>query len=254
MTTLKFALHNLKRLKSDASSLFFNIVLPVILYLIFGAAQQYSGDELGNGNVAAFVMLGMALYAGISGAVSQSSLVVVEHNSGWGRQLALTPLTNMQIAVARLLVIIVNVVLPVAAVFLTGALVDAEMDASAWFWSFLITVAVSLPFGFYGLVWAQSLKSLTAVSIAATSVTLLAFAGNTLFPLTSNLIDFSRFTPMYGATMLSRWPVAEGLQLIQDEPFQVTDPLWQPVLSIIAWTVIFAVISLALDSREKGRA
>lgn len=254
MTTLKFALHNLKRLKSDASSLFFNIALPVILYLIFGAAQQYSGDELGNGNVAAFVMLGMALYAGVSGAVSQSSLVVVEHNSGWGRQLALTPLTNTQIAVARLLVILVNVVLPVAAVFLTGALGNAEMDASAWFWSFLITVTVSLPFGFYGLVWAQSLKSLTAVSIAATSVTLLAFAGNTLFPLTSNLIDFSRFTPMYGATMLSRWPLAEGLQLVQGEPVPVTDPLWQPLLSIIAWTVIFAVISLALDSREKGRA
>ena len=126
MTTLKFALHNLKRLKSDASSLFFNIALPVILYLIFGAAQQYSGDDLGNGNVAAFVMLGMALYAGISGAVSQSSLVVVEHNSGWGRQLALTPLTNTQIAVARLLVILVNVVLPVAAVFLLSLIHISE--------------------------------------------------------------------------------------------------------------------------------
>lgn len=254
MTTLKFALHNLKRLKSDAASLFFNIALPVVLYLIFGAAQQGTDQPIGNGNVAAYVMLGLALYAGISGAVSQASLIVVENSSGWGRQLALTPLRPAQLAVARLLVILVNVALPVAAVFITGAVTSAEMNASAWLWSFLITVAVALPFGFYGLIWAQVLKSNTAVSIAATSVALLAFAGNTFIPLTERLLDFARFTPMYGATLLARWPLGKGLQFMQGEPFWFEEPLWQPVLSIIVWTLIFALVSLALDNREKGRA
>lgn len=254
MTTLKFALHNLKRLKSDSASLFFNIMLPVILYLIFGAAQQATEENIGNGNVAAYVMLGMALYAGISGAVSQSSLVVVENSSGWGRQLALTPLRPIQLAVARMLVIFVNVVLPVAAVFIAGALTTADMDGRSWLWSFIITVAASLPFGFYGLIWAQVLKSNTAVSIASTSVALLAFAGNTLIPLTESLLGFARFTPMYGATLLSRWPLTEGAQLIQHEPFWLEDPLWKPLLSIMSWTLLFAATSLALDHREKGRA
>lgn len=253
MTTLNFALHNLKRLKSDFSSLFFNVALPVLLYVIFDAAQS-EPSEIGNGNTSAYLMIGMALYAGVSGAVSQSSQVVVEHLSGWGRQLALTPLRPSQLALARLLVIFVNVALPVAAVFITGAFANSEMETSTWIWSYVITVLVALPFGFYGLIWAQALKTFTAVSIASTSVVLLAFAANTFFPLTEGLIAIARFTPMYGASLLARWPLTEGLQIIQGEPYWIEDPLWQPVLSIIVWTLIFALISLALDSREKGRA
>jgi len=254
VTTLNFALHNLKRLKSDFASLFFNIALPVVLYLIFGASQPDGEAEIANGNMAAYVMLAMALYAGVSGAVSQASTVVVEQSTGWGRQLALTPLSDTQLTAARFLVVLIHVALPVAAVFLAGAVTKAQMEPWTWLWTYLITVAVALPFGFYGRIWAQAMRSYTAVSIAATSVVLLAIAANLLIPLTEDLLSFARFTPLYGAAVLSRWPLTEGEQFVQTDPYWVTDPLWVPAVSIIFWTALFTLTSLALDRREKHRA
>lgn len=91
--TLRFAAYDLRRLLGDWAMLFFSMVLPVVLYLVFGAAMGYGSERVGSGNVKAYVMVGMALYAGITGAVAAAGSVVVEADTGWGRQLALTPLT-----------------------------------------------------------------------------------------------------------------------------------------------------------------
>ena len=68
-TTLRFTGHELLRLRRDMATLFFSIGLPIFFYLIFGALQDYGDQKINGGNLAAFVMLGMAFYAGVVGAV-----------------------------------------------------------------------------------------------------------------------------------------------------------------------------------------
>ncbi|MGV0431701.1 ABC transporter permease [Corynebacterium sp. 20_84] len=253
MSSAKFALFNLKRISTRWSTLISSIVLPVVFYLIFSSATQQTDAEFGNGNVAAYVMVGMALYGGITGAVSTASNAVVENITGWGRTLALTPLRSSQIMGARLLLIAVHAVLPVAAVFLTGALFNAEMQPNAWWQTFLLTSLLSLPFGFYGLVWAQALKTPASVSIATMSVVVLGFAANMFVPLSGAMLQAARFTPLYGAAVLTRYPLTEGTQVTNDGDQLVTDPLWWAIVSVIVWSIIFAGASMMLDRREKGR-
>ena len=81
-TTLKLAGHELLRLRRDMTTLFFSVGLPIFFYLIFGAMQEYGDQEMNGGNVSAFVMLGMAFYAGVVGAVGAAGTSVTDNRSG----------------------------------------------------------------------------------------------------------------------------------------------------------------------------
>ena len=252
-TTASFALHDLRRLSRDGAMLFFSMVLPVIFYLVFGQAMGYGDEPLGTGNTKAYIMLGMALYAGITGATAAAGQVVVEAETGWGRQLALTPLTSGQILASRMLGIIIRAVLPVAAVFIVGAVTGASMPGSAWVLSLVLCVICSIPFGFYGMVWAQIWPTETATSIAGTSIVILAFLGNVFMPLPEAMMNVGRFTPLYGASTLARWPLTEGQHSVAFGEGFVEDPLWYAVANFIFWTLLFIGVVLVLHNREKGR-
>lgn len=252
-TTLHFALHDLRRLYRDGAMLFFSMGLPVLFYLVFGQAMGFGDEPVGKGNVSAYIMIGMALYAGVTGAVAAAGQIVVESTTGWGRQLALTPLTHGQLLASRLLGIMIRSVLPVAAVFIVGALTGASMPGTAWATSFLLCVVGAIPFGFYGMMWSQMWPTENSVSIAGTSIVVLAFLGNLFMPLPETMMTVGRFSPLYGPASLARAPLTEGYQSVSYDPGLVHDPLWWAVVNFLAWSAVFILIVLALHNREKGR-
>lgn len=251
--TLRFAAFDLRRLAGDWAMLFFSMGLPVLFYLVFGAAMGYADEPVGNGNVKAYIMVGMGLYAGITGAVAAAGTVVIEADTGWGRQLALTPLTAGQLLFANLVAIVVRAVLPVLAVFAVGVATGASMPGVAWAASLLLTVVCAVPFGFYGMIWSQLSPTQTSVSIASTSVVVLAFLGNMFMPMPEGLLTVGRFTPLYGPGSLARWPLTDGVQSVGFGDGQVTDHLWWAVVNTLVWATLFVVVVLALRRREKGR-
>ena len=253
MALTTFTAINLKRHLLNGPSLVFSMFLPILLFLLFGALQDYGAVMLKNGNVTAYVMVGMAVYGGITAAVSTVGTTVVEQSTGWGRQLALTPLTGTQLLLSQCVVILFRAAFPVAAVFITGALTSAEMDARSWALTFVLSVLVTLPFGFYGMIFGQLFKSDSAVNISSSALVLLAFAGNAFMPLPEFLMPFARFTPMYGAVSLARHPLSDGVQAISEAPGFVEDPLWYAIANVVGWTVIFASICMMLNKRQKGR-
>lgn len=195
---------------------------------------------------------GMAFYAGVVGAVGAAGTSVTDSRSGWGRQLALTPLRPAQLAFANAVSIAVRAVLPIAAVFIAGALTNAKMQPEQWALTFLACVLCSIPFGFYGLAWTLAIPKENTVGIATGSIVILAFAANMFMPLTGALLDIGRFTPMYGAMMLVRWPLAEGGQ-VAGMGFTY-EPMWHAWVSISVWTAIFVGFCLMMRKRDKNRS
>ena len=250
---IAYAALNFRRMLRDWTNFVFNVVLPVLLFLIFGASQDIEGQGFPGGNIPACVMVGMALYAGVSAAVSTASSTVVENRSGWGRQLALTPLTPLQIVVAQALIILLCSVLSIAAVFAVGALTGAEMPWEHWVICFMVTCAVSLPFGFFGLVWMLAVPNENTIGIASTSVVILAFLGNLFLPLAEGYLELARYTPLYGAAALARWPVSDGYQVIKEAPFVIEESLWVALLNCGAWALIFCGAALLLQQCDKAR-
>ncbi|AZA10919.1 ABC transporter permease [Corynebacterium gerontici] len=251
---MRFLVLSLRRSLSDKAFLFFSIALPVFFYIIFGATQSYGDKQLFDGNVNAFVMIGMAWYAGAVGAVGSAGATVVELNSGWNRQLALTPLRQSRLALARFIALLVHAALPVLAVYIAGAIGGATMTPGDWIASGALCVLTSVPFGIYGIGWAKLLRTPSSVSIAASSLVVLAFAGNAFSPLPESFLSFARFTPAYGAAALARYPLGEGMQAIAAEPYSVTDPLSYAVINALAWTLLFVLVVVLLHRRDKARA
>ncbi len=239
----------------EPANLFFVIAFPLAMYLVFGRLNASAGDygPHAHGNVSASVMLAMASFSACLGATSASAAAAVEQSAGWGRQMAVTSRGLRGYLVVKTGTAVGTAALPVVVVLTAGALTDSRMEGWAWAASPLICLIGVLPFVLWGLAAGMWLPSSASIGIATSLVSLFAFIGNTFMPLNHTLLTISRFTPMYGATALARWPLGEGWTYVSDRPVGVQDPLWMPLANLVAWTLIFGLLVIGARRRATGR-
>ena len=239
----------------EPANLFFVVAFPVAMYLVFGRLNASAGDygPHAHGNVSASVMLAMASFSACLGATSASAAAAVEQSAGWGRQMAVTSRGLSGYLVVKTGTAVGTAALPVVVVLTAGALTDSQMEGWAWATSPLICLIGVLPFVLWGLAAGMWLPSSASIGIATSLVSLFAFIGNTFMPLNHTLLTISRFTPMYGATALARWPLGEGWVYVPDRQGGVQDPLWMPLANLVAWTLIFGLLVIGARRRATRR-
>lgn len=230
-------------------TLAFTLAMPVAMYLLFGAGMGYGTLSAGNGNVSFSVMVSMAAYGTAVAMSSLTSLAATEAKQGWGRQLAMTPLTTTGYALTKLLTALSFAALALVAVFVAGLLTGAEADG-AWRWvvTAALILGIGLMFGLYGLGVGLFFGSDSAAALASISMTFFAFFGNVFMPLDGVMLDIARFTPLYGFVALSRWPLTEGVLTTGQ-----TDELWMLLLNVAVWLVVFAVLVTVGVRRSRSR-
>lgn len=236
------------------SNSFFIIVLPAVLFLIFGTSADWSTEQLenGRGNVSAHILVGIAVYGAATATTSLAGAAAVEIQQGWGRQLALTAMPHGAFVAAKTVIALIMAALPVLVINVAGFLTATEMTLTAWLSTAALTLAGAVPFALYGLMIGLSFRSDAAVGAASGILVILGFLGNAFFPLEGVLLDIGRFTPMYGVVALARWPLTEGMQASTSGEI-LTDPLWGVLLNAIAWTAVFAVACILLGRRTTAR-
>lgn len=252
---LRYTLYEIRRTALSPTTLFYTVVMPIGLYLLFGALQDYSSVKIADGNAAAYVMVGMALYGAISSTVSISGLTVVENTAGWGRQLALTPLTTGKYLFSKAAVAFVMAALPVVAVNIAGRMTGIEMPLSQQILCAVLSIFCALVFAFMGLAVGLLIPSENAVSIANGVIVIFAFFGTLFAPLTKDLMPYARFTPLYGAAGISRYPFTQGLTIINGSgpDWNMIEPLWYGVVSFAAWGALFILATMLLMRRTTRR-
>lgn len=241
------------RITRDLPALFFIVALPAFLYVIFGATQDYSDIKLMHGNVALYIMVGMAAYGAVTATSSIGGMAAVERAQGWGRQLGLTPMRDWQFVLVKAQMAVLLAALPVAAVFLLGHLTGAEGTWQAWTLSAVAVIVGAVTFSLYGLVVGMGFGSEQAVSAASGLLVIFGFLGNLFFPLTGALLAIGRFTPLYGYAGLVRYPVNEGWgsSAPWEDPQQ--DELWMLIANVTVWTLILAAVAIWLVRRGRAR-
>lgn len=236
-------------------STFFIVVLPTVLYLMFGALSSFGDTPAGNGNVSAYNMTAMTVYGATMATSGIAGSAALERQQGWGRQLGLTGLTGSGYMTGKVLVALGIALMPIIVVFCVGALTGARFD-EGWMWpaSGGLALLGAIPFALYGLAAALLFRSEAAVSAASGILVVLAFFGNLFMPLSGTLLEIARFTPIYGIAALTRWPQLEGtVASVEEGGAPISDPLWAVVLNVVAWTVVFAVICLVASRRTTRR-
>lgn len=244
----------LKRFFRDYMGVFFTAVLPCFLYVIFGAAQSWSTQSVGNGNVAMYVMISMAAYGAVTATVNIGGSAAVERMQGWGRQLGLTPMRDATFVLTKASVGMTVALIPVGLIYLIGYLTGARGDAASWIIGAVIVLLGAAIFSVYGLIFGLAFRSESAVGAASGSLVILSFLGNIFFPLSGMLLTIAKFTPLYGYVSLARRTLTSGYILNGTSSDQLLyEPLWQPVLNIVVWTAIFCALAVAAVRFGRGR-
>ncbi|MFK4759475.1 ABC transporter permease [Microbacterium sp. ZW T5_45] len=230
-------------------TLAFTLVMPVAMYLLFGASMGYGSLSAGKGNVSFYIMTSMAAYGTAVAMSSLTSLAATEAKQGWGRQLAMSPLSTVGYALTKLLTALSYAALALVLVFVAGMMTGAKAD-DAWRWAAAagIVLGLGLIYGLYGLGVGLFFSGDSATALASISMTFFAFFGNVFMPLDGVMLDIARFTPLYGFVALSRWPVTEG-RLTTGQ----TDSIWMLILNVVVWVVLFGLLVMAGARRSRAR-
>lgn len=252
---LRYIGFDLRRNLRMFTNLFFVIVLPVAMFIIFGTMSDFSSTTLesGRGNITASIMVSMGAYAAITATTSLAGSAAVELQQGWGRQLGLTPFSNAGYITSKVIVALSYAVLAITAVYIAGVIVGAKMDGWVWAATAGLLLVGAMVFALYGLAFGLLLRSEAAVGAASGIVVILMFLGNAFVPLSGFLLQLSVFTPVWGVVRLSAYPLDQGVYFDGNDGSPVHYELWQMVCNLAVWGAIFAALCLIGVRRGTSR-
>ncbi|MFJ8534498.1 ABC transporter permease [Streptomyces sp. NPDC093591] len=137
----------LARVLRNRKFMFFSVIYPSVIFLLASNQNGTDGKVAGTGlTVAAYVMVSMASFGALTAVLmGNSERIAKERESGWVRQLRLTPLPGRGYVLAKTASAAVVSLPSIVVVFLIAAAVrDVRLDAWQW-------VALT------GAIWAGSL-------------------------------------------------------------------------------------------------
>lgn len=233
----------LRRTLRNRRTLFFALLFPTAMYFVIALSNSGMDDKAGNGNVAAYIMVSMALYGGALTAAAGGAMVAMERALGWSRQLRLTPLSAVSYIVVKVIAAMVMGAVAIAVVNLAARIQGlAKMPATDWIACAVLTLICALVFAALGLFVGYLLPGENAMQILGPGMALLSFLGDVFIPIThgSTLWHIAAFTPMFGVAQISRAPMTHFLP-------------WYAVANAIFWFAVFVAGAAWRMSRDTAR-
>lgn len=234
----------LRRLLRNRRTVIFTLVMPVVFFLLFGLNDAYATQNAGHGNVAAFIMVSMAVYGAMLATTSTGASVSIERSLGWSRQLRLTPLAPGAYIAVKLVIALVVAAASIGAVFAAGILTHkAQLPAHLWVETGLVAWVGSLVFAAFGLFMGYVLPGENVMQILGPVLALLAFLGGLFVPLAPGSVmeSIAHFTPMYGLNQLVHAPLT-------GDRVELT---W--VLNVVVWLTVFTAGAMWRFRRDTAR-
>ena len=214
-------------------------------FLLFGLNKATTAEPYGHGNVAAFVMISLALYGAVLATTFGGAMVSIERAQGWSRQLRLTPLSPVAYIVIKILTALVLGLCSVAAVYIAGILTHKpSMPVGLWIATGFSVWIGSLLFAAFGLFLGYLLPAENVLQLIGLILALLSFAGGLFIPVSQfaqGVQDIAKWTPLYGLNQLVHTPLlGNGVD-------------WTWVVNVLAWLIIFAGGAIWRMRRDTAR-
>jgi ABC-2 type transport system permease protein len=232
----------LSRLLRNRRTIIFTLVFPAALFFAIGSGSGWD-DKAGHGNVAAYVMVSMALYGAALTAAAGGASVATERALGWSRQLRLTPLNPAAYILMKALIALVAGAVAIAVVNAVALLQGrADMPAARWVACIALTLLCTLVFAALGVFVGYLVPGENAMQILGPGLALLSFLGNVFIPIddTSTLWHVAACTPMFGVAEISRAPLTGDLP-------------WYAVVNAVAWLAVFVAGAAWRMSKDTAR-
>lgn len=233
----------IRRMLRNRRTIFFTLVFPAGLFLAFGGTEGWN-DDAGHGNVAAYVMVSMALYAAALTAASAGAMVAMERAMGWSRQLRLTPLSPVVYICVKAVVALVMGSLAVVVVNVAGiAQGKPDLPAGRWVACGVLAIVCTLVFAALGVFVGYLVPGENAMQVLGPGLALMSFLGNVFIPIddhTSLIWHVAQWTPMFGVAEITRSPLTGDLP-------------WYAVVNALGWLAAFVLGAAWRMSKDTAR-
>ena len=145
--------YELTRLLRNGRYVFFTIAYPVILYLFFShVGGGTEGGTSGGISAAAYVMVSMAVFGASGAAIGIAAQIANERDTGWTRQLRLTPLPPWGYVVAKIVSGLAIAVCAFGLVFAVGGFAEGvQLPLQHWLTIAGMMLVSLIPFAALGV-------------------------------------------------------------------------------------------------------
>ena len=232
----------LKRMLRNRRTIIFTLVFPAALFFAFGSGADWN-QNVGHGNVAAYVMTSMALYGAALTAASGGAMVAMERALGWSRQLRLTPLSPTAYILMKALLALVLGAVAIAVVNLAGLFqAKPSMPTHVWLECAVLTLLCTMVFAALGVFVGYLVPGENAMQVLGPGLALFSFLGNVFIPIDqgSTMWHIASLTPMFGVAEVSRAPLTGDLP-------------WYAVVNAVLWLALFVAGAAWRMSKDTAR-
>jgi len=233
----------LRRMLRNRRTVVFSLILPAALVLIFGSQAGWQ-DSVGRGNVAAYLLISMALYGAALTSAANGAMVAMERATGWSRQLRLTPLNPVAYILVKATMALIMGGLSIVAVNIIGILEGkASMPAGIWIASAVLALVCTLTFAALGVFVGYIVPGENAMQILGPGLAALSFLGGIFIPLSqypTGVRDVAYWSPMYGVAQIARAPLTHDLP-------------WYAIVNAVAWFLLFVAGAAWRMSKDTAR-
>jgi ABC-2 type transport system permease protein len=245
---LRYLRLEILRMFRDRRFVFFTIGFPVALYLLMSNVFGSGGaDEVTGLPARAYLMVGFASYGAIGAVLSTTGpRLAVEIQSGWLRQLQVTPLPARSLIIAKMLAAMTLALPALTLVSLAAAVTrGVHLSAGAWVGMIALMWVGTLPFAALGTLIGSAVNPDSAQPVMLVCYLGLSIAGGLWIPvgqLPEVLRSIATWLPSNRFAELG-WDIAGG-QL----------PSAAAGLVLAAWTVALGGLAAAAYRRATVNA
>ncbi|MEU9889225.1 ABC transporter permease [Sphaerisporangium sp. NPDC051011] len=235
------------RMLRNKRYIIFVVAFPVGFYLLYSNlwGDQTDASTGVRGSVA--LMVSMAAYGALAASIMSTAVPwSQERQTGWLRQLQITPMPNWAIIVTKVITSLL-LVLPALLLVVLAAVLTQHVSLPAGQWAALIAVmwAGTIPFAALGLVIGSLVPPDTAQPLAVIGMFGLALLGGLWFPadmLPGVLRSVAHVLPSYDYAEL-------GQRIVAGQA-----PRAAAVGGILAWGAALCTLAIAAYRRATARA
>ncbi|MGI8624248.1 MAG: ABC transporter permease [Solirubrobacteraceae bacterium] len=199
MTSLSYTRAEVLRTFRNRRFFIFSIGFPLLLFWVIAAPQSDNRNFNGTGiSLPVYYMVTMAAYGSMIAVMSGGARIAAERQTGWLRQLRISPLSVRTYFRTKVLVSFTTALAVIALLYLSGLAIGVRLPAARWLQMTGLIVVGLLPFAALGIVLGHLLNVESMGPVMGGGAGVLALIGGFWFPITGGVVhDLGQFLPSW---------------------------------------------------------
>lgn len=242
---LAYTRFELKRTFRNRRFMLFSFVFPVLLYLLVAGPNRHVTDLQDTGlSAPLYFMVSMASWGTMTSVLSLGGRIAGERQTGWNRQLRISPLTTRAYLRAKLLTSYMMALLSLGILYGLGAAFGVRLPVGEWLAMTGLIIVGLIPFAALGITLGHVVAVDSIGPVLGGGTSLLALVSGTWFPLGDSgfVHDLAQVLPSY-------WLVQANRVALGGSAWGVAG--WAVVL---AWAVVLSLLAARVFRRDTARA